>query len=209
MGTDHLMWGGGNPFAFRETGRIFRAAPLANDIVAQRDPCGFARGMHRSADAEQAKATGGMVALMPRQQDAEMLAVPGGEPVEELHMTVIYLGQDVQGQDPTELINELHYVAGNFQPIEANVFGQAVFNASGEDPCKVYLVGGSPDITGLFRILKDFVGQRYPGAAEQHDPFVPHVTAAYGTDLEISYEGPVLFDRIGLRWPGADQDFIL
>lgn len=205
-----IMWGAGNPFTFRETGKIFRPAKLAEDpVFEQNRVCNFARGMHRSADAEQAKATGGMVALYPRVADGQKLVVPGGEPLDDLHCTVVYLGQDVQGQDPTELIDHLHYVAPNFGPIEANIFGSGIFNASGDDPCVVYLVGGSPDITGLFRELKGFVSERYPGAAEQHDPYIPHITAAYGAGVGIDYEGPIVFDRIGLRWPGADQDFIL
>lgn len=163
----------------------------------------------RSADAEQAKTTGGMVALMPRVADAQQLLVPGGEPLESLHCTVIYLGQDVRGEDPTELIDYLHYVSSNYQPIEARIFGSAIFNASGPEPCVVYLVGGSPDLTPLFRDLKSFVEQHYPGAAEQHDPWVPHITAAYNAGVGMDYEGPVVFDRIGLRWPGGDQDFIL
>jgi 2'-5' RNA ligase len=164
----------------------------------------------RFADAEVAKLSGGMVALYPRLADAQKLVVPGGEPLEDLHMTVTYLGEDVTGQDPTELIDQLHYVAGNFGPIDAKIFGAGVFNSTSPDACVVYLVGGSPDITGLFRELKGFVEHRYPGAAEQHDPYIPHITAAYGPNIVgVEYEGPVLFDRIGLRWPGADQDFIL
>ena len=163
----------------------------------------------RSADAEQSKATGGMIALFPRVHDAQKLVVPGGEPLEELHCTLIYLGEDVRGQDPTELIDYLHYVAGNYGPIDAKIFGSAVFNSSSPDPCVVYLVGGSPDITPLYADLKRFVTERYPAAAEQHDPFHPHITAAYGAGVGMAYEGPVLFDRIGLRFPGADQDFPL
>lgn len=163
----------------------------------------------RSADAEQSKETGGMIALFPRVADAQQLVVPGGEPLEDLHCTVIFLGSDVRDQDPTELIDQLHYVVGNFGPIEAKIFGSAIFNSTGEDPCVVYLVGQSPDLTPLFTGLKQFVAERYPGAAEQHDPYLPHITAAYGQGVGMSYEGPVVFDRIGLRWPGADQDFIL
>ena len=164
----------------------------------------------RSADAEQAKATGGMVALYPRLHDAQKLVVPGGEPLEDLHCTVVYLGQDVRGQDPTELIDNLYYVSQNYGPIQANIYGSAIFNSSSPDACVVYLVGGSPDLTPLFNDLKRFVAERYPGAAEQHDPWNPHLTAAYGANIVgVSYEGPVLFDRIGLRWPGADQDFPL
>jgi hypothetical protein len=164
--------------------------------------------IQRSADAEQAKSTGGMVALYPRTDIAQQLLVPGGEPLEEIHCTVVYLGQDVTGQDPTELIDFLHQMPQG-GPIEANIFGSAIFNSSGPEPCVVYLVGGSPHLTPLFQSLKQFVGERYPGAAEQHDPWVPHLTAAYGAGVGMDYEGPVTFDRLGLRWPGADQDFPL
>lgn len=166
-------------------------------------------GPVRTADAEQAKATGGMVALYPRMDDAQKLVVPGGEPLEDLHCTVTYLGEDVTGQDPTELLDFLYQLAPQFPPIEANIFGSAIFNSSGDEPCVVYLVGNNPHMTPLFQQLRRFVSERYPGAAEQHDPWIPHVTAAYGAGVGMDYEGPVVFDRLGLRWPGADQDFIL
>ena len=90
------------------------------------------------------------------------------------------------------------------------MFGLAQFNPDGDDPCMVYLVGGSPDITDMFRSLRDFVKDRYPGAASQHDPYVPHITAGYGLDPEdLHYTGPVAFDRLALRWPDNDQDFPL
>jgi hypothetical protein len=166
--------------------------------------------LHKTADAEQAKHTGGMVALMPRLADAENLVVPGGEPIDDLHLTVVYLGEDVSGQDPTELITQLDYVSANFSPIEANVFGIAQFNPDGDEPCMVYIVGGSPDITGMFRELKGFVESRYPGAAEQHDPYCPHITAGYGlTPEQVTYTGPVTFDRLSLHWAGLKQDFPL
>lgn len=167
------------------------------------------RPVARTADAAQAKETGGMVALYPRTADAQKLVIPGGEPLEELHLTVTYFGQDVRDQNPTELIDYLYALTQNYYPIDAKVFGSAIFNSTGPDPCVVYLVGGNPSLTHLFRDLKSFAEHRYPGIAEQHDPWTPHITAAYGAGAGISYEGPILFDRLGLRWPGADQDFNL
>jgi len=74
----------------------------------------------------------------------------------------------------------------------------------------VYIVGGSPDISGMFRVLKDFVEARYPGAHEQHDPFVPHITAGYGlAPDQVTYTGPVTFDRVSLHWAGDVKDFPL
>lgn len=160
--------------------------------------------------AEQAKATGGMVALFPRVADAEKLVVLGGEPLEDLHLTVTYFGEDVRGQDPTELVSQLDYLQGNYGPIEAQVFGFGWFNPVSDEPCAVYLIGGNPDLTHLHMDLKQFALEHYPGAAEQHDPWTPHITAGYGLSTDaLSYQGPVTFDRFGLRWPEADEDFPL
>lgn len=169
-----------------------------------------AHQMHITADAEEAKQTGGMVALYPRTHDAETLAVKGGESVDDLHMTVVYLGKDVSGQSPDELITELDDLSSQFSKIEADVFGIAQFNPDGEEPCMVYIVGGSPDISELFRKLKTFVEDRYPGAKEQHDPYCPHVTAGYDLKPEqVTYTGPVTFDRLGLSWAGETHFFDL
>lgn len=165
----------------------------------------------RTADAEAAKLTGGMVALYPRTADAEQLLIAGStEKLADLHCTVIYLGEDVRDQDPTELISKLDEVADQYVPFEGNVFSHAHFNPDGDDPCMVYLIGGDSNFTPLFRELKGFVETRYPDAAKQHDPWIPHVTAGYGLEPgDLTYTGPVTFDRIGLRWPDHDQDWTL
>lgn len=158
----------------------------------------------RSADAEQAKSTGGMIALLPRQQDAEMLAVPGGEPVEDLHMTVVYFGEDVTGQDSSEVLDSCYQVADQYIPIDANVFATAVFNPSGDDPCAVYLIGGNSDISEIYRQLRE-TAESVPGASEQHDPYFPHVTIAYNPVAELTYQGPIVFDRLLLAWAGEKK----
>jgi 2'-5' RNA ligase len=164
----------------------------------------------KDASAEQSKKTGGMIALYPRQADLENLVVEGGEPIKDLHMTVIFLGEDVTGQDPTELISQLDTVADQYTKIEAQVFAHASFNPKGDEPCAVYLVGDNIDIMDLYEDLKDFVSKRYPGSKEQHPIFTPHVTAGYGLDMsKLEYTGPITFESIGLRWPGHDQDWTL
>lgn len=164
----------------------------------------------KDASAEQSKKTGGMIALYPRQADLEALAVPGGEPIEDLHMTVIFLGEDVTGQDPTELISQLDYVAQNYSPIEAKVFAHASFNPTGDEPCAVYLVGDNIDIVDLYNDLRKFVEDRYPGSKEQHPVYTPHITAGYGLDMaKLDFTGPIVLEKIGLRWPEHDQDWTL
>lgn len=164
----------------------------------------------KHSEVEQAKKTGGMVALFPRKHDAEKILIVGGEEEKELHMTVVFLGEDVRDQDPSELISQLDYISNNYNAIDANVFAHAAFNPAGDEPCSVYLIGGNPDITRLHDDLKQFVGLRYPGSKEQHSPYVPHVTAGYGIAVgQLDYTGPITFDRIGLRWPEHDQDWTL
>ena len=166
----------------------------------------------KDASAEQSKKTGGMIALYPRQHDLEQLVVddPKAEPIEDLHMTVIFLGEDVRGQDPTELISQLDYVSQNYSPIEAQAFAHALFNPKGDEPCAVYLIGDNIDIVDLYNDLKRFVEDKYPGSKEQHPVYTPHITAGYGTPIDkLTFTGPITLDRIGLRWPGHDQDWDL
>ncbi|QZE10434.1 RNA ligase [Mycobacterium phage ScoobyDoobyDoo] len=166
----------------------------------------------KDASAEQSKKTGGMVALYPRQSDLEQLVVddPNAEPIEDLHMTVIFLGEDVTGQDPTELITQLDYIASNYDPIDAQVFAHALFNPQGEEPCAVYLVGDNIDIVDFYTDMKKFVDERYPGSKEQHPVYTPHITAGYNIPIQkLRFTGPIVLDRIGLRWPGHDQDWNL
>jgi len=115
--------------------------------------------------------TGGMVALVPA--DPTLLAVPGGDPAEELHMTLAYLGDDVTGWDG-EIVAAVHQRAlsitdhslegapggpveevavgdyrgpGQMGPVTLNVFAHALFNpnggADGQEPATVYLFDGS------------------------------------------------------------------
>ena len=46
-------------------------------------------------EATEPRHTGGMVALIPADHYLEQLTVPGGDPPEQLHLTLAYLGEDV------------------------------------------------------------------------------------------------------------------
>ena len=159
----------------------------------------------RLADAEQAKAMGGLVALYPRADDGPLLAIPGGEPLEDLHLSLVDFGVDVRGFSDVELKQRLDALkAAPTHPIEAQVFGHAVLNpdhgASGA--AVVYLVGDSTDLASLRRQVLQFSEQLFQLPA-QHEPWLAHITAIYGlSDILLTYTGPVVFDRIGLSWAG-------
>ena len=157
-----------------------------------------------------AEHTGGMIALVPRVDDAARLRVLGGERVDDLHLTLAYLGDDVTGMDPAArnaVVSITASVAANFPMIQARVMGHAVFNPDsygGREPCVVYLVGDSRLIddarstllTGLPSEVRDM----------QHAPFIPHITARYGART-LTYTGDVVFDRIMVAFAGERLSF--
>lgn len=173
----------------------------------------------KTADAEQEKKTGGMIALYPRIDDAHKLAVPGGEPVQDLHCTLAFLGDDVSGMDPSDLLEQLPRILEPVTVITARIMGHAMFNPDGgsdpeepKEPCAVYLISDSeqiPDLHSDIMDLMDHYGMAYP-MPSQHKPYLPHITAGYSLPIDaLHYTGPVLFDRVGLEFGGLSHHFPL
>jgi hypothetical protein len=168
--------------------------------------------------------TGGMIALIPADPYPLVLAVPGGDPPEEMHLTLAYLGDDVTGWDP-KLADAVRGVVqqitgavawdddmavpadgpGQRGPLTLTVFAHSNFNptgAGGWEPCMVYQFSGDGDLSMVEALasevqyrVKDAIGEiNFP---EQHARFEPHVTAGYGLPPDaLTYVGPVVFDRI-------------
>jgi hypothetical protein len=159
---------------------------------------------------------GGMIALLPA--EADQLAVDGGDPAEEMHLTLAYLGDDVSGwsEEQRQAVHDLvRSMAELREPLSARVFAHARFNPDGgpdgdRDPCAVYLVGDGAELAvdrdWLLERLRDVLGEAT--VPEQHSPFVPHVTAGFGVDVgTLSYTGPVTFDRIRVALGGDVTDY--
>lgn len=164
--------------------------------------------MSGMADEQQ---TGGMIALIPRAEDAEAMAVRGGDKPEELHVTLCYLGDDVTkmtAEMQNRIASLVADVAARCTAIEARTFATAVFNPDGfegRDPCAVYLVGGSRDFGELRSATIACAGD-----VEQHEPFIPHITIGWGLRPEkLGPVGPVVFDRIRLALADRIYDFPL
>jgi len=174
--------------------------------------------------------TGGMVALIPSPEYAVELAVAGGQPAGELHLTLCYLGDDVttwppevvdavqraalEITDPASAVEDGPVPAGaTAGPLTLSVFAWSQFNPNGgpdgQEPCMAYQFSGDEDygktesLASLVQAaMKDAAGEAF--FPEQYARFEPHVTAGYGlAPTALSYTGPVVFNR--LRIALADQ----
>lgn len=159
--------------------------------------------------------TGGMIALIP--DNVEQLAVEGGLPPEELHLTLIFLGDDVStwGPGQADHLKALVKASGpGLDAVTARIMGHALFNPDGgadgdKKPCVVYLVSDTPDLDPLHKwaTWTTTTGEDYPTPPPQHTPFIPHITA--GQDIgvdELSYTGPVRFGTLRLALGGDITD---
>lgn len=161
---------------------------------------------------------GAMIALIPSEADAQRLALDGGEPVDQLHLTLLFLGEgaDWSADERALLVSRVAEVTRGMGPITARAFGAAQWNPDGDNPCWVWNVGDirESDGTRLHRaydMASDAVGDR--PIPEQYVPWSPHICAQY-TDLNLSDElanrtGPVTFDRVRVVFAGDSHDFAL
>lgn len=163
--------------------------------------------------------TGAMIALMPSVADAERMAFDGGEAVDQLHVTLAYLGDaaDWSEAQRVNLINAVGRAAGWLSPVQARAFGVARWNSSGPEPVWVWNIGDDLDADAAR--LSDVHGEVNGQVADlgyelprQHSPWAPHVAATYGAADQADLDngtGPVRFDRIRVAFAGEYTDFPL
>ncbi|MFD8226835.1 hypothetical protein ACFV16_21985 [Streptomyces massasporeus] len=182
-----------------------------------------------TAAADGSHTKGGMIALMPTAEDAERLAIPGGEPADELHLTLFFLGDDGaawtedQRDELEGILRPLAELYG-LRPVRARAFGAAHWNGGGDYPCWVWNVGDaepgeSVPLDGLLKVracvteaLESTHGR--PEMPSQHSPWSAHICAAYSDDPAMLAElerrlGEVTFDRIRLSFGDDDRDIPL
>lgn len=158
--------------------------------------------------------TGAAIMAKVCPEDADRLAVDGGEDADELHMTLMYLG-DAAGisQDEREAVVEaLLHPLGELRATDGEIFAVSMFNPNGtedgREPCVVGLVSGEWATLLHDTVLKavNNVDGYYP--PEQRSPWVAHVTLVYTDDADLSYftdlVGSVRFDSVEVAF-GEDR----
>lgn len=153
--------------------------------------------------------SGAMVALVPA-HPAD-LALEGGEPADQLHLTLLYLGDavDYPPEAQAQVLQTCRELADGWGTVTAQGFAVAAFNPNGEEPCLVLLCSGN-ELTELH----DAVADEITASPEQHQPWIPHVTLAYTADTSllpglVDRTGTVQFDRLRVAFAGQVTDLPL
>lgn len=75
----------------------------------------------QAATVEQDYSTSGMVALVPA--NPQMLVVPGGDPADQLHLTLAYLGEEVDTWEP-DMVAAVHQAARELTDFDAALLAE-------------------------------------------------------------------------------------
>lgn len=161
--------------------------------------------------------TGSMLALVPTEEDARRLAVDGGEPWEDLHVTLGYFGEGALiPEDVREhLLSMVTSVSAEMPQIVGDAFSLNLFNPTSDEPCVVLGMSGG-NLEYAHRELMGDVSGIFEDAGmsmhSQHSPWIPHITLKYTDALDGTYAtrtGPVTFDKVRLTFGDVVHDISL
>lgn len=177
--------------------------------------------------AEQSEHTGAMIALIPSDNDLDRLTLDGGEPRDEIHLTLWFLG-DADAFDSEMRDGIINAVRGmverrKFTAMRGYAFGINHWNPGSDEPAWVLAVGDFPDDEreheplGVFR--SGIAESWHDGMIEfdlpaQHSPWSPHITIAYNSDTDMvdvlkERLGAVTFDKVRLAFGSEVTDIPL
>lgn len=175
-----------------------------------------------TAAADGSHMQGAMIALMPTAEDAERLAIDGGEAAEQLHLTLYYLGKgaDFDEAERAAIVDSVRMLAEGMPLVRSKVFGAAHWNGNGDEPSWVWSVGDDPEHGPSLDAARGMAEEALLMAPMDvelpapHTPWVAHVCGAYSDELDLIIPmeerlGPVTFDRVRVAFAGDYTDIPL
>lgn len=124
--------------------------------------------------------TGAMIALYIPSDIGQRLALPGGEPIQELHLTLCYLGDMDDLENPERLKQFVAEFAATHYLQPARIGGIGRFNRISESGTQaVYATVDSPNLPNFRQELVSGAEWSADVEPSRDYGFVPHVTLAY------------------------------
>ena len=124
--------------------------------------------------------TGAMIAFFPPAEVAQRLALPNGEPMGELHITMAFLGEAAELEDIDRLKQSVALWAKRQVPVDVRINGVARFNTFDEQgnwPL-VALIDGH-ELGAMQTDLRHMLSFETSAEASTKHGFNPHITLAY------------------------------
>lgn len=124
--------------------------------------------------------TGVMVALMLPNYIAQDIAIPGGEPASDLHITLAYLGEAsaLSLDDQRKLIGVVGEIAVRHSAMEVSLSGVGRFE-TGEETEPFWVGVESEEVMTLHAELMTALQEAGLPVVEHDEGYTPHVTMAY------------------------------
>jgi len=192
------------------------AASYESEVTTVEQPAQPSAGGEMAAAAG-APFTSGMIALVPAPEHAARLAVDGGLPADDLHLTLLFLGEAdaISTKTRAALDDALSQLADDIRaaaPIPGRGFAINAFNPDGDETAIVLGVSGR-DLPTVHERVTEAVTPLFE-LPDQHSPWVPHVTLTYSRDLSRVAEladrvGDIAFDRLRVSYAGQATDIPL
>ncbi len=151
-----------------------------------------------------------MVAVYPRAEEADSLAVGEGLEVDDLHVTLVFLGDADELEEP-DIHAAVSTAALASEALEGTVGGIGFF-AENEDGIPVLAL---PDVPGLTRLREDVVSELNTQGIESPSEhgFLPHMTLTYADDVETPDQSalgqPLHFDSVSVVVADRRTDYPL
>lgn len=165
---------------------FLKTAGAPEDLIKQVDFSWATAAVTASYEGEDvvltvAPPTGVMVAWMLPRYTAEMIAVPGGEPLQDLHLTLAYLGDAsaMSADDSRKLVGIVGEVCNRHLQIHGSLNGFGRFTGKPDSDVEPLWVG--VNLPGLLTLQADLVealkAAHLPVSTEYD--YHPHITVAY------------------------------
>lgn len=155
--------------------------------------------------------TGVMIGLFLSPADATALAIPDGEPPDELHVTLAYLGDSKELTDRDVLERVVSRYAQGKPVLQGVVSGTGVFTG-GMDGDVLWLHFDSGELPAFRQGLVETLDKAgFPVKAEHG--FTPHITLMYAPAIDVVPQiadgRELTFDRLTLAWGGKRTEYPL